>query len=150
MKSLKVLLGIVILVPIVLIATAYVRNKAVGPVGWAQDDAESRLRQLMKDPDLMVVRSSFVVQRATETGGVEISVCGIVDGRNSFGGYSGGQRFASLSYHHPELETFDTRSVEIEDPAQKAQAEELGRLSAFESVYWNSRCVDSANPPLQP
>lgn len=150
MKLLKVLLGIVILVPLILIATAYVLNKAVGPVGWAQRDAESRLRQLMKDPDSMVVRSSFVVQRATKTGGVEISVCGIVDGHNSFGGYSGGQRFASLSYHYPELQTFHTPSVEIEDPAQKAQAEKLGRLSAFEKVYWNSRCVDSANLPLQP
>lgn len=150
MKFLKVLLGIFILVPALVIVGAYVRNKSVGPVGWAQDDAEKLLKQQMKDPDSMVVRSSFVVQRQSETGSVEISVCGVVDGKNSFGGYTGGQRFASLSYHHPQLETFDTRSVELEDAAQKAQAEQLGRLSAFETVYWNSRCVDGTHPTLEP
>ena len=98
----------------------------------------------------MLIRSSFVVKRSNSSGTTEISVCGVVDGKNSFGGFSGGQRFASLSYHHAQLKTFDTQSVEIEDPVQKSAAERLGRLSAFEQVYWNSRCVDETHPPLKP
>lgn len=150
MKAVKIIFSLIILLFVLLVVGIYVRNKAVGPVGWAQDDVTRRLEQRMKDPHSMIIRSSFVIQRQGSTGATEISICGIVDGKNSYGGYSGGQRFASLSYHDPELKTFDTQSVEIEDSAQKATAERLGILSTFEKVYWNSRCVDATHPPLSP
>jgi hypothetical protein len=150
MKAIKIIVLVLVLVPAVAVLAIFVRNKAVGPVGWAQDDAERMLGGYMKDPESMVIRSSFVVQRTTAHGYIEISVCGIVDGRNSFGAYTGGQRFASLSTHSSSLKTFDTRSVEIEDVEQKRVAASLGMLSAFEKVYCNSRCVDGLHPELVP
>lgn len=150
MKILKWLVIALIFIPLLLVVAAWVRNKAVGPVGWAEDNTARALRAKMKDPESMVVRSSYVVQRAKDSDSVEISVCGVVDGKNSFGGYTGGVRFASRSVHSKKFSTFDTYTVEMEDPAAKAQAERVKMLSAFEVVYWNAYCVDDSHPPLLP
>jgi len=148
MKILKWLLIALIVVPAIVVIGAYVRNKAIGPVGWAEDDTLKALRSKMKDPDSMIVRSQYVVQKNTESGGRYIYVCGVVDGKNSFGGYSGGARFASWSSSGGGH--FDFLDVQIEDVQAKATAARVKMLSAFESVYWNSRCVDSAHPALTP
>jgi len=141
-------LGIVIAIPIVLIASIYVRNKALRPVGWAQDNTKNALKERMKDPDSMIIRSSYVVQKIDEKGDQLIYVCGIVDGKNGFGGYSGGTRFASWSFHSKSLGSFDTISVQMEDPERQRSAEEIGWLSAFDKVYWNEWCVDANHPAI--
>ncbi|WP_338790501.1 hypothetical protein [Pseudomonas sp. AE27] len=146
MKALK-WIGVICLVPVVLVAGSYIRNKMIGPVGWATDDVEKALRAQMKDPDSMAIRSSYVVQRQTELG-LEISICGLVDGRNSFGAYSGPMRFASKSLSNRELEIFETSMVKLENPLETKQYHDLNMLSVFEDVYWNNYCVDAAHPAL--
>ena len=141
-------IGLVIATPIALIASIYVRNKAVGPVGWAQENTEKALKERMKDPGSMVIRSSYVVQKADEKGNESIYVCGIVDGKNSFGGYAGGTRFASWSSHSKSLGTFDTISVQMENPEHQRAAQEVGWLSGFDKVYWNEWCVDANHPAV--
>jgi hypothetical protein len=146
MKALK-WIGAICLIPVVLVAAAYIRNKAVGPVGWATDDVEKALRAQMKDPDSMVIRSSYVVQRQTEFG-LEISICGLVDGRNSFGAYSGPMRFASKSFSNRQLEVFETSMVKLENPLEAKQSHDVNMLSTFEEIYWNKYCVDETHPAL--
>ena len=148
MKFVKWILVLLVAVPVVIVAGAYARNKAVGPVGWAEDNTIKALKARMKDPDSTVIRPSFVIQRTNEKNDTEIFICGIVDGKNSFGGYAGGRRFASRSVSSKSLGTFDTYTVEMEDWKSKATADEIHRLSPFESVYWNDYCVDSTHPPL--
>jgi hypothetical protein len=138
-------IGFVVAVPVVFVAGIFVVNKISGPVGWAKADVEKNLRAQMKDPDSMVIRSSFVVKRKME-GRTEISVCGTVDGKNNFGGYTGGMRFASRSVSTKN--TFDTYTVKIEDPRDLAQARNLNILSTFEKIYWNEFCVDERHPAL--
>jgi hypothetical protein len=140
--------GIIVAVPVVLIASIYIRNKAIGPAGWAQDNTVKALKERMKDPSSMVIRSSYVVQKMDDKGNQTISICGIVDGRNGFGGYAGGTRFASKSEYSKSLETFDTSSVQMEDPEQERTAKEVGMLSGFDSVYWNDWCVDATHPAV--
>ena len=140
--------GIVVAIPIVLIAGIYVHNKAIGPVGWAQDNTVKALKERMKDPDSVVIRSSYVVQKADDKGSQFIYICGIVDGKNSFGGYAGGTRFASKSESSKSLGTFDTWSVQMEDPEQERAAKHVGMLSGFDSVYWNDWCVDATHPAI--
>ncbi|WP_241988151.1 hypothetical protein [Dokdonella fugitiva] len=140
--------GIIVALPVVLIAGIYIHNKAIGPVGWAQDNTEKALREHMKDPGSMVIRSSYVVQKTDAKGNQLIYICGIVDGKNSFGGYAGGTRFASKSEYSKALDTFDTWSVQIEDPEQERSAREVGMLSGFDSVYWNDWCVDASHPAI--
>ncbi len=148
MKFVKWFVVFLVAIPIVFVAGVYVRNKAVGPVGWAEDNTIKALKAKMKDPDSMVIRSSFVIQRTNEKNDTEIFICGIVDGKNSFGGYAGGTPFASRSVSSKALGTFDTYSVEMEDWKSKETAKQVKRLSPFESVYWNDYCVDSTHPPL--
>lgn len=146
MKALK-WIGVICLVPVVLVAGSYIRNKMVGPVGWATEDVEKALRMKMKDPDSMVIRSSYVVERKTEFG-LEISICGFVDGRNGFGAYSGPVRFASKSFSNRQLGVFETSMVKLENPLEATQSRESNMLSAFEEIYWNKYCVDATHPAL--
>jgi len=144
------IVGIIVAIPVIFVAGVYVHNKAIGPVGWAQDNTEKALKRMMKDPDSMVVRSSYVVQKTDDSGDQLIYVCGIVDGKNSFGGYAGGSRFASKSTYSKRFETFDTQSVHMEDAAQQRAAKQVGMLSGFDKVYWNDWCVDSEHPAVIP
>lgn len=148
MKFVKWFVVLLVAIPVVFVAGAYVRNKVAGPVGWAEDNTIKALKAKTKDPDSMVIRSSFVIQRTNDKNDTEIFICGIVDGKNGFGGYAGGTRFASRSVSSKAFGTFDTYSVEMEDWQSKATAMQVDRLSPFESVYWNDYCVDSAHPAL--
>ena len=140
-------IAVIVLVPAVFLAGAFIRNKAIGPIGWAKDDVEKSLRAQMKDPSSMMIRSSYVVVR-TSGAQTEISVCGLVDGRNSFGGYVGGMRFASRSVSDKEAGTFETYSVKLEDLKQTSEARSVRMLSGFEHIYWNNWCVDADHPAL--
>lgn len=139
---------IAICIPIILIAGIYVRNKAVGPVGWAQDNTEKELKDRMKDPSSMVIRLLYAVQKADAKGNESIYICGIVDGKNSFGSYAGGTRFASWSTYSKSLETLNTISLQMENPEEQRAAEKIGWLSGFDKIYWNEWCVDANHPAV--
>jgi hypothetical protein len=143
-----IVLGLLIAIPLAFVGGVYIRNKAVGPVGWAQDNTVKALKAKMKDPDSMVIRSSFVIRKYFDKQNYEISICGIVDSKNSFGGYTGGTPFVSTSSSSESLGTFSTISVEMEDAQLKELANRVKQLSGFEAAYWNAQCVDSAHPPL--
>ncbi len=148
MKFVKWFVVLLVAIPVVFVAGIYVRNKAIGPVGWAEDNTIKALKEKMKDPDSMAIRSSFVIRRTDErNGSEEIFICGIVDGRNSFGGYAGGTRFASRSVFSKALGTFDTYSVEIEDWKDKEMATQAKMQSSFEKFHWNKWCLDFTIPP---
>lgn len=150
MKILKWLLVLLVSVPLLLITSVFVRNKLIGPAGWAEDNTVKLLKARMKDPDSVVIRSSYTLSSTNADGDSEIRICGIVDGKNSFGGYTGGTRFVSLSINTKRFNTFDTVFVKIEDTEEKARALKVKMLSGFDKVYWNEYCVDSAHPPIKP
>lgn len=150
MKILKWFVILIISIPFVLAVGFYIRNKAVGPLGWAEDNTIKALRIKMKDPDSMVIRSSFVLQKQDKNNNTVISICGIVDGKNGFGGYTGGTRFVSVSIATNITNTFDTYIVEIENAEEESVAASVHMLSGFEKVYWNGNCVDDAHPALVP
>ena len=62
------------------------------------DNTEKRLKVKMKDPESMVIRTSFIVRINNQSKkSTIISICGIVDGKNGFDGYTGDTRFMSRS-----------------------------------------------------
>lgn len=150
MKILKWVVIAIITGLVLLVVGIYARNKAVGPVGWAEDNTIKALKAKIKDPDSMIIRSSYVIEKTTPDGKTEIFICGIVDGKNSFGGYTGGTRFASRSVSNKSPRTFDTYTVEVEDESLRNTAHSMNRLSPFEKIYWNEYCVDEAHPKLKP
>lgn len=150
MKLLKWILIAIVGGFFLLIISIFIRNKAIGPAGWAEDNTARVLKSKLKDPSSMTIRSSYVIEKILPNGNTEIFICGIVDGKNSFGGYTGGTRFVSKSVSSKSLNTFDTYIVEVEDESQRATAHSVNRLSAFEKVYWNEYCVDESHPKIKP
>ena len=152
MRFLKWTLLILISIPIIFVVGFYIRNKLIGPIGWAEENTIKELKLKMKDPDSLVIRSSFFVQKVLGSSN-HIHMCGIVDGKNAFGGYTGGSRFASKSVSNtgPNTpNTFETITVVMENAEIKSHATKLKILSSFEKVYWNDFCVDDNHPPLTP
>src|SRR5262245_50238013 len=118
MKALKWIVASLVGIPLLTVSIIYVRNKVIGPVGWANDITAERLAEQMRDPESMRIRSSYVIEKTTADGDREIAICGVVDGKNAFGAYTGGTRFVSLSNSSAEFHTFDTLFVEIEDQSE--------------------------------
>lgn len=130
----------VVAVPCVLIASVYIRNKAVGPEGWAMDDTENHLRARLKDPDSLVIRTSetFVTTDPND-GSKTIHICGTFDGKNSFGAYGGPTRFVSRSISSQN--SFQFVSVTVEESDDVELARRANMPSSFEKVYWAPNCM---------
>lgn len=149
MKLVKWLVALLVGVPLLVVAGVYLRNKAVGPAGWARDNTIEQLKPNMRDPASMVIRSSYIISvKAPGKNSTTLTLCGVVDAKNDAGAYTGGLRFVSDSVDDNDAGTFDTGPVLIEDPAQKAEAQRQHVLSDFEAAAWNTRCVDAAHAAL--
>ena len=139
MKILKVILFSIVGVFVLFAGGSYVRNKIIGPEGWALDKTEAKLKSMMKDPASTEIRSAQAFVNADpKTGAKVIHICGVVDGKNSFGAYSGGTRFVSRSV--ATADTFDTYEVDLEDPEDVSLSRAANLPSAFEKVYWAPYC----------
>lgn len=151
MKTLKWMLVLLVGIPLLVVAGVYLRNKVVGPAGWAKDNTLKQLKANLKHPGTMVIRSSYTVQAAGPgKNATAIYLCGVVDAQDDAGALTGGLRFLSRSVDDNDAGTFDTDPVVIEDPAQKVQSASQHVLSTFETRDWNAHCVDAAHPALAP
>lgn len=111
--------------------------------------AEKNVAARMKDPDSAKFHSQFLIRLPVDKNGFQtIYVCGIVDGKNSFGAFTGGTRFVVAQSEGRN--TFTTTDVQIEDSDRRAtvdSADKPQKETIFEAVYWNKQCVDAAHPP---
>lgn len=139
MSVAKKIAVILIAVPVLVVGGIYIRNKSIGPEGWAMDNTIDRLAQQLKDPESIVIRSSQTMTTVDpKTQSKTIYICGMFDGKNSFGAYGGATRFVSRSVSTES--TFDTYDVTIEDPDDVALARRVNMDSSFEKVYWKPNC----------
>lgn len=139
----KKLIIVVVAIPVLIVGGSYIRNKGAGPEGWAMDNTTMRLKEHFKDPASMVVKSSRTIATAGPGAGVTtIHICGLVDGKNSFGAYAGPVRFVSRSVTTED--TFDTYAVDVEDPTQTAAARDVNMRSGFEKMTWDPHCEGSS------
>lgn len=145
-KAMKWILIVIIAIPVIAVASIWLRNKSIGPEGWLLDDAQKKIKAQLIEPDSFVLRSSYYVRRPFGTGGTLIALCGVFDAKNRMGGFTGGARFTALATSYKD--SFDLVSVNFEDAEKKQLAEKVGLLSPFETVYWNENCVDAGHPAL--
>jgi hypothetical protein len=139
-------IGVIVLIPVVLVVVAFIQAKMMSPEDSALDTVSRELRGRMKDPDSMTIRSSFVVTEKNPGEAYSIFVCGVVDGKNGFGGYQGGTRFvANLLASKGTSPSLIDLMLDDDTTAIK-NAKQLGKLSPFEDNYWNSSCVDENHP----
>ena len=97
---------------------------------FAYNETIDSIKLYMKDPDSVIIRSYNVRELVESNGYKSFIMCGVVDAKNSFGGYTGGVRFISKTYH------LDTQYVNIDnnpDPFNDDQT------TAFEHE-WKNYC----------
>lgn len=139
-------------IPMVLIAVAPLFGCAP-PDQQFMDEAKRRVTVMMKDPDSAKFADIYLVPSGGQVGGLDIgAVCGLVKGKNGFGGYSGYERFvASGTYGNVDGKTYaSVRDVRFEGSDRRATAESVDQASRetiFEAIIWNASCVDARHPP---
>lgn len=74
-------------------------------------------------------------------------LCGLVNSKNSFGGYTGSIRF-SASFRYSKGGDFSLSSLELEE-GQNAR-ETLDGSTFFDRVYWRNRCESSRSTATAP
>lgn len=113
--------------------------------------AKERIASQLKDPDSAKFRDTFIVEQAEEANGMQkIAVCGIVDGKNSFGAFTGGTRFVVAFFQVKKFKTLDVASVNLESSDNSGVPVSRGSKllwTPFEAVYWDTYCVDHQHPP---
>ena len=102
----------------------------------ARGSAEKAISAKLKDPGSAKFTDVFLVEvKAPAPETRHVAVCGTVDGKNSFGAYSGGSRFVVLkSFGLGQFKTEGTVFAEIEDVSSASSAK------AFAQVYWSKYC----------
>ncbi len=95
--------------------------------------AEKNIARKLKDPDSAKFGKTFVVRKPSTTGAFsEVAACGTMDGKNSFGAYTGGTRFVVKGLQGDGL--LDISIMELDDPTES-------KPTSFEKVYWNAYCM---------
>lgn len=102
----------------------------------ARGSAEKAISAKLKDPSSARFSDVFLVEaKAPVPETRHVAVCGTVDGKNSFGAYSGGSRFVVLkSFGLGQFKTEGTLFAEIENLSSASSA------NAFAQVYWSKYC----------
>jgi hypothetical protein len=119
-------------------------SEEVRAISAGKDAAKSHL----KDPPSARFGPVFLVVKPVGKDGVrDAATCGVIDGKNGFGGYTGGSRFVVLQI----LSKYgvDNISVQYEDyDSKKAwpDPDNSPPESLFERSWWNPNCVDAAHP----
>lgn len=82
-------------------SVAYAQSPAFTQAQRAEGEAKIRgaaayLAKTMRDPSSASFRNVFIEKRVTEDGREPITVCGEVNGRNGYGGFTGFQAFIAI------------------------------------------------------
>ncbi|CAM4355271.1 Lipoprotein [Comamonas aquatilis] len=95
--------------------------------------AEKNIARKLKDPDSAKFGKTFIVRKPADSSGIsEVAACGTIDGKNSFGAYTGGTRFVVRGLQGNDL--LDISIMELDDPTES-------KPTTFEKVYWNAYCL---------
>ncbi|WP_156400399.1 hypothetical protein [Caulobacter sp. Root655] len=111
---------------------------------WAAKDAA---KAQLKDPPSARFPIEPYVVRTRGTGESakydQVAACGIIDGKNGFGGYSGGTRFVAWTFVEPGAEPDRSVVVNFDDSPRSSSSD---GPSPYDEFIWNKYCVDAAHP----
>lgn len=103
----------------------------------------------LKDPKSATFSGVFMRVDKTTSDTKSGYLCGLVNSKNSFGGYTGSIRFAA-SFSYSKGGNFSLGSLELEEGQNTNKTVDGSTL--FERVYWQNRCESGrnvANAPVQ-
>ena len=120
----------------------------------SRDEAvETRTREAvaakLKDPTSAVFEGLRVVRSPSEKEGW-FAVCGVVNGRNSFGAMSGAERFVARGIQKSANGSgvLEIATIWFEGGDRRAARVADGRAETlFEELHWNAYCTDDRHPP---
>lgn len=119
----------------------------------ARGAAEKAVAASLKDPDSAKFKDVYVQDAQHEQNELLRfqAVCGVVDGKNSFGAFTGGSRFIVLQAFPKDGSSSSpsTISVKVESADRRPTAASWNKENPetlFES-HWNKSCVNAAHPP---
>ncbi|MFV1944152.1 hypothetical protein VPH49_25520 [Pseudomonas luteola] len=99
-------------------------------------EAQAAASRLLKDPSSARFGEAYYVQDKDLNGFKTGHVCGYVNGKNSFGAYTGEVRFVASVVMGDNL--LDISNVQIEQAGAERSPDD--GFTPFESVYWKPSC----------
>lgn len=109
--------------------------------------AEKQVSEMLKDPESARFTGSYFLENPSAGDGYTSGhVCGVVNGKNSFGAYAGGKRYVATAFFGKGV--LDVSNVQIESGSSASVTP--GGPTPFESVYWNPGCVKGYVVPPAP
>ncbi len=114
--------------------------------------AEIYVRAMLKDPDSADFGDVYLVAGAKNEALQDIAICGLVNAKNSFGGYSGNQRFVAYGYKGTIAgsKSLGISRAYVEEADRQATVGTIdtpNKATVFEEIHWNKACVDAEHPP---
>lgn len=127
----------------------FIANASASMQDKARWTAEKAVSLQLKDPDSAKFRDIFVVVKEMDVKDLySVAVCGVVDGKNSYGAFTGGQRFVAKLITD-KSGNGSVKDLQLEDD-KRATVDSLkskNKTTVFEKIYWNDYCVDSTHGP---
>ena len=114
--------------------------------------AEKQVSAMLKDPDSARFSGLYLVPGAVREKMQDVAICGLVNGKNGFGGYGGVERFVAYGYKGTvggsKLLGVSRANFEGADRrATLGTVDTPNKATIFEEIHWNEACVDKAHPP---
>lgn len=112
-------------------------------------EAKAIIKSRLKDPETARFLDLYTVKSPTTINGNQnITVCGVVDGKNGFNAYTGGTRFivrVTINDDFKPLITDATIDDGTKTPLFDGDSTHL--QTPFEYRHWNVYCLDSTHAP---
>lgn len=131
---------------------------AIAITGCMSDDqslrlnAEKHVKSMLKDPESARFGDIYLVPGEAKDGVQSVAVCGLVNAKNSFGGYGGGERFVAYGYKGKVggSKLLGISRAYFEGTDRRATVDTINKpqkTTIFEKIHWNQACVDATHPP---
>ena len=132
------------------VVTCFSLSACGSPDFWMIEASKKAASERLKDPpSARFPVDPFIVRNQRKDGLELVAVCGMIDGKNGFGAYSGGTRFVAWNVVGKNEDSTAPYQVEMDDGDGRATAASQYTeypTTSFEDVHWNKSCVDAVHP----
>ncbi|MEI7250286.1 hypothetical protein [Pectobacterium versatile] len=104
-------------------------------------NAKISVAERLKDPESAKFSDLYIIR-----GERDVAVCGSVNGKNSFGAYTGSVRFVVSVQEDKFVITGGVLEDDESRRATVASNNTGNPESVFEKIFWNALCIDEIHP----
>ena len=126
------------------LATSVLLVGCVKPENEVIWKSERAVKRQLKDPDSAKFKKSYLVLDERKEHFITGHVCGEVNAKNAFGGYTGFKRFITSVSISEDSSSVATVKIETGNESTFQDSD----LTSFEKVYWIPSCEKESNIEL--